>query len=124
LPKLFQPVVAEHFEVLDVRDVNHRPHPFMIGNKHFRSDSVYLDPRAAPCAMRGCGQPYDSHTYDVVCFLQCKHNVPNADAVRVLRQLEPLFTEHKIDGMVFVKHPQGYVIEPAIGSDDAATARD
>jgi hypothetical protein len=64
--------------------------------------------------MRGCGKSYDSHTYDTVCVLQCKHNVARTEAARVLAPLGPLLTEHKIDGLVFMAHPKGYVIEAAI----------
>jgi hypothetical protein len=117
LPKLFQPVVAEHFIVMSASHVNFKPHPFTIGVRHMLKDSMTVDPTLAPCAAKMghemCRLSYAEHTYDTVVFLQCKHDVPEPVASECLRNLEPLLKEHKCDGVTFVEHPDGYKIVAA-----------
>lgn len=55
------------FAVLEVMHVNYKPHPFVIGPEHMKTDSPYLDPESAPCAFREasgvrCRLPYKAHT--------------------------------------------------------------
>lgn len=50
--------------MIDVRNINFRPDVFCIGQRHFGSGSMYVDPNIAPCA--ACGQPYSEHTSEKV----------------------------------------------------------
>jgi hypothetical protein len=116
LPRLLQPVVDDHFTVLDVRRVNHKPHPFVITGKHIEnSPGGILDPGAACCGHRQdrhdrCGLSYTAHTSDRVAFLQCKHDVAQSEAEDCIRRLGPLLEEHAVDGVALVEHPEGWKI--------------
>jgi hypothetical protein len=118
LARLFQPAVDEHFTVLDVQQVNYKPHPFTITQRHF-TDSGTIDPDKAPCGYQagqfrqmgeGCRLSHAEHTSDRVVFLQCKHDVAQSEAQACLSELKPLMEEHKCDGVAFVDHPQGFKI--------------
>lgn len=108
LPRLFQPAVDEHFKVLRVDHVNHKPHPFMITPRHF--DDGIVNPDKAPCGMRDCALSHSEHKSDKVVFLQCRHNVAKSEAEACLLALGPLLEEHSCNGVAFVEHPEGWKI--------------
>lgn len=89
-------------EMLRVDRVNNKPDTFCIGRRHFKSDSVYLDPSAAPCA--GCGRPYSEHTSDRVMFVKVLNEDTNSLQV-VLKAIVDFCKEHTImlDGFTLVK---------------------
>jgi len=96
-------VTADGVSVLRVDHVNHKPDIFCIGPKHFKSDSIYLDPNVAPCAH--CGESYSSHTSDRVVFVKV-HN-PD-DKVKIQGALVSLkdaceASTIKIDGFALVR---------------------
>ena len=108
LPQLFQPAVDEHFTVLRVDHVNHKPHPFMITPRHF--DDGVVNPDKAPCGMRDCILSYSEHKSAKVVFLQCKHDVAKSEAEACFHALQPLLEEHSCDGVAFVEHLEGWRI--------------
>jgi len=117
LPKLFQPVVDDHFNVLTVRHVNHKPHPFVITQEHVAKSHGILDPTVARCGHPDCRSAYgrhtgayEEHTSERAVFLQCKHDVAQSEAQECLAQLKPLLEEHKVDGVAFAEHPDGWKI--------------
>jgi hypothetical protein len=67
------------FEFKSITNVNHNPHPFMIGSKHIEfcsenyggmlGDSCIQDTRFPTCSHPGCNLGYESHTSDKVLFL-------------------------------------------------------
>ena len=113
------PMLVPQFLCHAVTTINHRlkdgccalkgkndRYPFCIGTKHFRSDSIYLDPRAAPCDICGCS--YDDHVSDHVVVLklppdQVDKTKLTEDQQACLKALAPFMTEHRLDGFVFVK---------------------
>ncbi len=107
LPGKYQHLVVDDFHISEVRCVNFKPHPFMIGPRHFPGDGEgsYILPRKAPCAMRGCCLDYDEHTHDVAMFLKCKRQLPNKEAAAALMKLKNAFEEDKVrvDGFAFLK---------------------
>ena len=96
-------VAADGVSVLRVDHVNHKPDMFCIGPKHFKNDSMYLDPTFAPCAH--CGEPYSAHTSDRVVFVKV-HNPDDKDKIQgALVSLKDACEAStiKIDGFALVK---------------------
>jgi hypothetical protein len=96
-------VTVDGVSVLRVDHVNHTPDIFCIGSKHFKSDSIYLDPTVAPCA--NCGKPYSEHKSDRVAFV--KVLAPD-DKTKLQGALKSLLTSCetsgiKLDGFALVK---------------------
>lgn len=92
------------FEVVKVMTVNHKPDPFCIGTKHFKTDSMYLDPRAAPC--HTCGRPYDEHTYETAVLvrrLTSQDPRLTEPEQAKLKELVQVLTQYKIDGIAFTR---------------------
>jgi hypothetical protein len=111
-PAVFQPHFNGTFEVVDAQQVNHDPHPFVIGPAHFPKDGgIYIKPEQAPCAGRGCSLPVGSHTYEQALFLKCGRDVPNKEATEMLSSVEALMKEHKIDGFAFMES-EFKILEP------------
>jgi hypothetical protein len=99
------------FKLLQVNQVNHKPHQYMIGSKHIVHASDHhggmLDKetlRKIQCAHPGCRASYEEHTYDTVAFVQLTKNVSNADAKRILgsTKLEEVMKANKVDGFALV----------------------
>ena len=74
----------EVFKFMSVQDVNHNPHPFMIGPRHIKhandKHSGMLTEEVCKevgCAHPGCNVAYDDHTSDRIGFLQLKRNAKN-----------------------------------------------
>jgi len=117
---MIAPMLAPHLICHAVTAINHRlkdgchalkgknvRHMFCIGQKHFKSDSIYLDPRAAPCDICGCD--CDDHVSDHIVVLklppdQVDKTELTEDQSACLKALAPFMTEHKLDGFVFVKN--------------------
>lgn len=111
LTELYRPRVASLFTVHAVDNVNHRPHPFMIGPQHFPKDGgMYLDPDQAPCAMSGCNLSYKEHTSDKVLFLELVRNCTNKEAHKVLKSIVDVMKADKIDGVAFIDNDNGFRI--------------
>lgn len=107
--------------LVEIRTINHRlkegvspvdpkpahkslidtPHAFVIGQKHMKASSGFLDMRAAPCY--GCGCKYNDHISDTVLVV---HVPEDTEASAIKTALEPL-TRHMekwgVDGFVFTK---------------------
>jgi len=125
LADMFRPRLADHFEVLDVRNVNfrvrgaakHDGHPFCIGNAHMQNSvGMYLDPRSAPCAQ--CKLPYDDHESDRVMILRRTGKyLPQyeltEDEKAALEAIKEDLEVHKVDGFVFVPAEHGQVEDGA-----------
>jgi hypothetical protein len=104
MPAIFRPHFNGTFEVVDARQVNHHPHPFVIGPKHFpRDGGMYIKPEQAPCADPRCALSLKSHTYDQVLIIKCLRDVPNKEAAEMLSSVKDLMAEHKLDGFAFMK---------------------
>ena len=102
------------FKVLSVDDVNHKPHPYMIGPRHITYASDHHSGRlgeeilkAVQCAHVDCRLSYEEHTSDNVCFLQLLRNGTNEEAQTVLKALVDTI-DNLVDGFAFVETPEKY----------------
>ena len=104
----YTPLVKETgiFVLETVTDINHRPHPFMIGPRHIShaTDHHYgvlgeATLKAVPCAHPGCKLPYESHISDKVMALKLIRNATNNEAQEALKTI----VYDNIDGFVFIK---------------------
>jgi len=97
--------------MFDIKEVNHRlkagvddrvkPHPFVIGSRHFNGNSVYLDPRSAPCDF--CKYNFDDHTNDVVMIVGVKDGCDTEPIRAFLAGIADEIAVDKIDGFCFMK---------------------
>jgi len=102
------------FKMMSVNDVNHKPHPYMIGPRHIAYASDHYSGRlgketlkAVPCAQPHCQLSYDEHTSDNVGFLQLLRNATNEEAQDVLKALVESIG-NIVDGFSFVETPEKY----------------
>ena len=97
------------FEVYDVTNINHKPHPYVIGPSHISNSSgAYLDieeceRKGVKCAHPNCYLSYKEHTSDLVCFLKLKRNGTNEEANTVLKNLVNELGENFVDGFSFIE---------------------
>ena len=91
-------------EVLGAENVNFKPHPFVIGPKHFPTDGgMYIDPHRAPCAMKGCNLSYEEHTSERALFVRPKVEDEEKFRAALKKVLEVLEENSvKIDGFAMV----------------------
>lgn len=105
------------FEVYDVTNVNHKPHPYVIGPKHISNSSgAYLnieecERKGVKCAHPECNLSYKEHTSDLVCFLKLKRNGTNEEANSVLKNLVNELGENFIDGFAFIETKEKFRID-------------
>lgn len=71
----------------EIADINHKPHPFMIGPMHVAHAADHHSGilgeetlKAIPCAHKGCDLSYKDHTYDRVLVLQLKKTIKDTEA--------------------------------------------
>ena len=89
---------------LSVKDVNHKPHIFMITQKHIaNSKGMYLEANSAPCGMPDCRLSYEEHTSDNVAFLQAVKDCTNQEVNIELNKIVEKFGEKFLDGFAFVE---------------------
>lgn len=107
------------FALMSIQNVNHVPHPYMVGPRHvaYASDKNggMLTEEVAekvPCATPGCNLPYSEHTSDKVVFLKLKRNVDQIQVKTILENLikELDFKKNGIDGFSFVETDEKYRI--------------
>lgn len=91
--------------------VNHRTkdgrvkHAFVIGPKHLRNSTLYLDPRAAPCAHSG--YDYDEFIHETILIFSVREKLEtlNVNQKKALLQTKKLLQEWgvigKIQGFIF-----------------------
>lgn len=106
------------FEFKSITNVNHNPHPFMIGSKHIKfcsenyggmlGDSCIQDTRFPTCSHPGCNLGYESHTSDKVLFLSLLKDLAEDTAQSGLLSLKGILEADKIDGISFVETPEKY----------------
>jgi hypothetical protein len=110
--------------VEDIRDVNFRPHPYVIGSRHLsRNDSIYLGPRqirameqkhGPMCAYRGCNLYYDAHESDRVACVKLRRDCTNQEMKEWLKSLIDTgwCAQEKVDGFAFLETPEHYRVQP------------
>jgi hypothetical protein len=108
----YAPLIENAFAVVKVACVNFKPHPFVIGMRHFPKDGgMYLDPTSAPCAH--CDRPYAEHTHDRVMIIKLKKDLKNAEVAPLLQKVVDAAKADKtrLDG--FAMEPSEFKILPA-----------
>lgn len=93
------PGIGEVLSILRADYVNHKPHPFVIGPRHF--GDMYIDPHKAGCAH--CGRSYEEHTSERALFIRSKTD--DDDKLRsALQSIVQACTDNdiKLDGFAFV----------------------
>ena len=103
------------FNVMSVDNINHRPHPYMIGPKHiaYANDHHFgiLDEdtcKHVRCAHPKCELSYDEHTSDRVCFLQLKRNATEEEGRAILKSVSDTLGNTIVDGFAFLETPEKY----------------
>lgn len=101
----------------DVKDVNHRPHPYMIGVSHISHASKHHSGmlgeatlKAVKCTHPNCNLSYEEHISDKVIFLQLKDNVSKDVMHKVLEKIVSTFPEKLFDGFSFIESEEKYRI--------------
>lgn len=105
-------------KALSVNNVNHKPHPYVIGPKHNEyatehSGGMLTEDvcRAVQCAHPKCNLPYDEHISDKVLFVQLKMDAENAEVVKALQSIRPIVEENGIVGYAFVETKEKYRVK-------------
>lgn len=107
-----------------VSNINHKPHPYVIGPKHiaYASDNwggmlseeaIIAGEKASKCkcAHPGCNISYEAHSKgDKVAFLQLLRNGTNDEANKILKKLVDQLGEAFVDGFLFVETPEKFRI--------------
>jgi hypothetical protein len=118
LEEEIQKLVDGYFTVKSIMNINHDPHPFMLGPKHIRfasnkymgmlGDACINDKDFPVCAHSGCSLRYQDHKSDRVLALSLVKDLTNAEANNILKTI-PLI-KNKIDGIIFVDTPEKFRI--------------
>lgn len=118
LEEEIQKLVDGYFTVKSIMNINHDPHPFMLGPKHIRfasnkymgmlGDACINDKNFPTCSYPGCNLRYQDHKSDRVLALSLVKDITNDDGSRILKSL-PLL-ENKIDGIIFVETDEKFRI--------------
>lgn len=115
-----QDILSPYFTVKSITNVNHKPHPFMIGPGHVKHASDKFGGRLGTeaiesaeragiyCYQKGCQLPYDQHKSDKVCFLQFTGNYRQSELNEKLKACEAVMLREKIDGFGFVETDEKY----------------
>ena len=107
-----------------VSNINHHPHPYVIGPRHivYASDNWggALGEKAiiageiagkCSCAHPKCNLPYEDHSKgNKVAFLQQLRNGTNDEANKILKDLVDELGENFVEGFVFIDTPEKFRI--------------
>lgn len=101
--------VNKVFITLNIMNINHKPHQFMIGPKHiiYASDNYKgilgnETLKVVPCAYPKCNMMYHEHTSNKAIFLQLQKNTTNQEASNEMVGIKEILEANKIDGVVLV----------------------
>lgn len=101
--------VNKVFITLNIMNINHKPHQFMIGPKHitYASDNycgiLGIDTlKVVPCAYPKCNMMYHEHTSNKAIFLQLQKNTTNQEASNEMVGIKEILEANKIDSVVLV----------------------
>lgn len=113
LTEKYRPLVEASgiFKMEDVLGINHKPHPYKVGNRHIVHASNHCGGmlgettmRVIPCAHSRCNLPYDQHTCNVVVPLKLIRNATNTEAQKALKAvIDQGMEADGIEGFVFIK---------------------
>ena len=107
--------VQDVFKLKSIDNVNHKPHPYMLGPRHVQhaNENHYgglgvETLKAVQCAQPNCKYTYEEHTSEEVCFLQLMKNSTNEEVGKVLKELVDTLGEAFVDGFAFVETKEKY----------------
>ncbi len=110
--------LLEFFTAIDVHNVNHKPHAFMIGPRHVAHVADHnggmlgeKTMEEVPCAHPGCQVSYDQHVSDKVLFLELKQNITEEQAPKDLGKLREMLDANGIVGISLVETEEKYRVE-------------
>jgi hypothetical protein len=93
---------SEFIKFEEFKSVNFKPHPFMIGPKHFpKNGGMYIKPRQAPCCMPDCGLDYDQHTSEQIVMMKLLQDITNKDIQPILLSIKDWLEKNKFSGVGF-----------------------
>ena len=116
--ELLQEKLSPEFTVMDIINVNHKPHPYCITPKHLKH-SIYLgaeqiqqmeSTRGSMCGVPGCNLEFTKHISDKIAFLQLTDNLTQQQVQEKLQSVTDICKEHKIDGFTFVETTEHFKI--------------
>lgn len=105
-------------KAVGIHEVNHKPHPFMIGPKHIAASQdnggVITEEicEKIKCASKGCKLKYSQHSADKTLFLQLTQDVYNTEATGELLKIKDALIDNKIEGVAFVDSEEMYRFLP------------
>jgi len=117
LEEKYRPRVVEPLVLVNIRDVNHRPHVFMVGPKHVayaedhcggRLDSSVME--KIGCAHPHCHRPLSEHECDTM-VLRLTRNCTNAEVWAVLGPMQAETVADGIKGVCFVETPEKFRVQ-------------
>lgn len=123
IAKKYEKALAEGgvFAVKSVDNVNHRPHPYVIGPNHInRNRGIYLgsdqiremEKEHGPmCCHPGCKRTYDEHESDKVLFLQLKRDATGDEANAELVKIREMMEADGIAGVCMVETDEKYRVK-------------
>lgn len=117
---------CDFIKLLEIQEVNHKPHPYIIGPKHVTyasdhccgrlgEDVMNALPSCKPKGYYGPDVYLKDITFDRVCFMQLTRSVPRKEFLEGMQPAMDEWEKAGIDGMVFVETDEGYRV---IGEDD------
>jgi len=106
---------AEILKVSGIHEVNHKPHPYTVGNKHVdyasKHNAGVLSEEICQkikCAHPKCKLDYTEHTSDKTLFLQLKRDTLESEVQNELLKVKDSLLENKVDGIAFVDSEEKY----------------
>lgn len=107
------------FKMRDVMDINHKPHPYMIGSRHVAHAADHCGGmlgettlKAIPCAHPGCHLSYKDHTSNKVIPLELVRNATNAEVKAALQlAVDAGMEADGVEGFIFIKTDFDFIKE-------------
>lgn len=114
---------TQKIKALSIDNINHVPHPYMIGPKHLEyNDSMFLgdsqirhmESEHGPMCYQEkttCQILYEDHTSIKVVFMELQCNLENKEAGEELFKAKNYLEENDIEGITFVDTPERFRVK-------------
>ena len=102
--------------ILDVMNVNHKPHQYTIGPRHVAYSAEHYGgmlgletTQHVPCAYPGgCNLSYAEHKSNRVAMIQLKRNMKHEELQKELQRILDEIKDEPFDGFTFVETPEKF----------------